>query len=46
VVSHLAGYTLKQIAESLEVPMGTAQSRLARALAELRSALRTEDVDV
>ncbi len=45
VVSHLAGYSLRQISEALDVPMGTAQSRLARALAELRSALQTEDVD-
>ena len=45
VVSHLAGYSLRQISEALDVPMGTAQSRLARALAQLRSALETEDVD-
>jgi RNA polymerase sigma-70 factor (ECF subfamily) len=45
VVSHLAGYSVKQISEALDVPMGTAQSRLARALAELRKALKSEDVD-
>jgi RNA polymerase sigma-70 factor (ECF subfamily) len=36
-------YTLSQIAEFLNVPLGTVQSRLHRALAELRSQLEVHD---
>ncbi|MDX6644666.1 MAG: hypothetical protein QOK40_393 [Miltoncostaeaceae bacterium] len=38
-------YTLAQIAEFLDMPLGTVQSRLHRALAELRTQLEVHDGD-
>jgi RNA polymerase sigma-70 factor (ECF subfamily) len=39
------GHSVAEIAELIELPVGTVQSRLARALAELRSQLEVPDVD-
>jgi DNA-directed RNA polymerase specialized sigma24 family protein len=37
VLHHWLGYALAETAELLKVPVGTAQSQLARAMAELRA---------
>lgn len=39
VLHHWLGYTLAEAAELMGVPVGTAQSRLARAMTDLRDAL-------
>ena len=44
VLRYWAGQTPPEIAETLGIPLGTVHSRLARALAELRS--RLEEIDV
>lgn len=42
VLRHLLGYTPPEIAALLEVPVGTVNSRLGRALADLRVALEAD----
>lgn len=44
VLRYGLGYTPQQIAEVLDLPVGTVHSRLARALGELRGSLETVDV--
>ena len=39
VLHHWLGYSLAESAELLDIPMGTAQSRLARAMSDLRERL-------
>jgi RNA polymerase sigma-70 factor, ECF subfamily len=39
------GHPVAEIAELLDLPVGTVQSRLARALAQLRTTLEASDVD-
>lgn len=43
VLRHLLGYSPPEIAEILGVPVGTVNSRLGRALSELRAALEVRD---
>jgi RNA polymerase sigma-70 factor (ECF subfamily) len=43
VLRHLLDYSPAEIAEVLELPVGTVHSRLARALAQLRGALEESD---
>lgn len=43
VLHHWLGYSLAEVAELLEIPLGTVHSRMGRALAELRRALEAED---
>jgi len=43
VLRHLLGYAPPEIADILDVPVGTVHSRLARALADLRTALEEHD---
>jgi RNA polymerase sigma factor (sigma-70 family) len=40
VLHHLADMTLETVAETLDIPLGTAHSRLSRAMQALRAALR------
>ena len=42
VLHHYAGMTVESIAETLDVPTGTVQSRMARALARLRRSLHVD----
>jgi RNA polymerase sigma-70 factor (ECF subfamily) len=42
VLHYYVGMPASAVAETLEIPMGTAQSRLHRALAELRAAIAAE----
>jgi len=39
------GHSLAEVAELMDIPVGTVQSRLARALAELRARLEVSDVE-
>ena len=41
--AYVAGHTLKQIREDLEVPLGTVKSALSRALARLRERINPEE---
>ena len=43
VLHYYVGMSASAIAESLEIPVGTAQSRLHRALAELRAAIAADE---
>jgi len=43
VLSHYLGLPLSEIAEALEIPIGTAKSRLNRAAAAMRAALEADD---
>lgn len=43
VLSHYLGLPLSEVAEALEIPIGTAKSRLNRALAAMRAALEADD---
>ena len=43
VLHHYQDLTLEQVAEALGIPVGTAASRLSRAMSQLRSVLRTPD---
>jgi RNA polymerase sigma-70 factor (ECF subfamily) len=43
VLHHYVGLTMPALADALDIPLGTAQSRLGRALGALRAALRTEN---
>lgn len=45
VLRYGVGMTPKQIAEALDLPVGTVNSRLARALEQLRESLEFEHVD-
>ena len=45
VLHHYVGMTLDDIAEALDVPVGTVNSRLSRAMAKLRDALLTDHTD-
>ena len=45
VLHYYVGMSISGVAEALGVPVGTAQSRLGRALASLRTALR-EDAEL
>ena len=42
VLHHYAGMTAESMAEVLDVPVGTVQSRMARALARLRRTLHAD----
>jgi DNA-directed RNA polymerase specialized sigma24 family protein len=42
VLHYYVGMSAPTLAETLGIPLGTAQSRLARALAALRAAIGTE----
>jgi RNA polymerase sigma-70 factor (ECF subfamily) len=43
ILRYFSGYTLKETAETLQIPQGTAATRQRRALALLRIELREED---
>jgi RNA polymerase sigma-70 factor (ECF subfamily) len=43
VLHYYVGMSASAVAETLDIPMGTAQSRLHRALAELRAAIAADD---
>lgn len=43
VLHHYLGMTLEQVADSLDIPVGTVNSRLSRAMARLRRALQVEE---
>lgn len=43
VLSHYLGLPLVEVAETLDIPSGTAKSRLSRALAAMRAALDADD---
>jgi RNA polymerase sigma-70 factor (ECF subfamily) len=43
VLSHYLGLPLSEIAEALEIPIGTAKSRLNRAATAMRAALEADD---
>lgn len=43
VLSHYLGLSLGEIAETLDIPIGTAKSRLNRATAAMRAALEADD---
>jgi DNA-directed RNA polymerase specialized sigma24 family protein len=43
VLRHYLGLSLTETADALEVPVGTVQSRLNRALQALRAALEADD---
>jgi len=43
VLSHYLGLPLAEVAETLDIPTGTAKSRLNRALAAMRAALDADD---
>jgi len=43
VLHYYVGMSASAVAETLDIPMGTAQSRLNRALAELRAAIAADD---
>ena len=45
VLSHYLGLPLSEVAESLDIPIGTAKSRLNRASAAMRAALEAGDRD-
>ena len=43
VLHYYVGMSASAVAETLDIPMGTAQSRLNRALAELRAAIAADE---
>jgi RNA polymerase sigma factor (sigma-70 family) len=43
VLHYYVGLSASAVAESLDIPVGTAQSRLNRALAELRAAIAADE---
>lgn len=43
VLRHYVGLSLPEIAESLAIPLGTAKSRLHRALTAMRAALEADE---
>jgi DNA-directed RNA polymerase specialized sigma24 family protein len=43
VLHHYLGFTLAESAEVLGIPLGTAQSRLFRAVRTMRAALEADD---
>ena len=43
VLHHYLGLTLDEIADALDIPVGTVNSRLSRAMANLRQALQVDD---
>lgn len=42
VLHHYLGMSLEQVAETLDLPLGTVKSRMNRALANMRAALQTD----
>jgi RNA polymerase sigma-70 factor (ECF subfamily) len=46
VLRHHVGLPLPEVAETLDIPLGTAKSRLHRATAAIRAALEADDRDV
>ena len=43
VLRHYAGMSMEQVADSLDIPLGTANSRLSRAMTKLREALEADE---
>ena len=46
VLHHYLGMTLEEVADTLEIPVGTVNSRLGRAMTKLRQALHIDGAAV